>query len=441
MLSAFFPPYAYGGYENRVCDVMQELTRRGHEIQVLTTLPDKELNPSPATFTFPVYRRLHWTGRKLSWAEKLTLKPKTNRLGVGLVFLRQVKRDIADLQNISKVIRQFQPDLIYLGHILPLTKSLLPYLSRVQFPLVVDDGGKTTVLSYQERGLWDRFQVDFHPKSRLLSWIKSAFNWIVKTVSSSLLIPNWSWPANLNVFFNSDLNLRNFLGVEIPVARQDVIHSGLDLAKFTFDRPSAKQTGLSILVPGRIEPNKGQLDVVQLMLELKRAGANANAKIVGDRWNIEYYAQLESVICQKGLDHNIFILPMLSSEALIDLYHQADICFFPSYHQTGFSRIPVEAMACGSVVISYGNEGSDEIIENGRTGFLITPCEFSEFIQSVLSQTDWRDQLNQVAIFARQKVVSDYSMDKYVDRIEKFLFTVLSAQTIGNPTFEEEIRS
>jgi len=98
-------------------------------------------------------------------------------------------------------------------------------------------------------------------------------------------------------------------------------------------------------------------------------------------------------------------------------------------------------MACGSVVISYGNEGSDEIIENGRTGFLITPCEFSEFIQSVLSQTDWRDQLNQVAIFARQKVVSDYSMDKYVDRIEKFLFTVLSAQTIGNPTFEEEIRS
>lgn len=423
-LSAFFPPYAYGGYENRVCDVMQELTRRGHEIQVLTTLPDKELNPSPATFTFPVYRRLHWTGRKLSWAEKLTLKPKTNRLGVGLVFLRQVRRDIADLQNISKVIRQFQPDLIYLGHILPLTKTIFPFFSHVTIPLVLDDGGKTTVISYQEHGLWYRFQEEFQPRSFLVSWGKHLSNQLVKFLSSGLLETQWSWPANLSVIFNSYLNLGFFQEVEIPIKRYEVFHSGLDLEKFSFSRPSSKNTSVSILVPGRIEPRKGQLDVVQLVLGLKNAGISSITKIVGDCWNTEYCSQLESMIKNCGLEQSIIVLPMVSKQNLIDLYHESDFCFFPSYHHTGFSRIPLEAMACGSVLLSYGNEGSDEILRDGENGFLIPSGNIGKATEIINQLAKSPERMAQIARSARKYMEMNHTMTAYVEKIEYFISSI-----------------
>jgi len=403
---------------------MQELARRGHEIQVLTTLPDKELNPSPATFTFPVYRRLHWSGRKLSWAEKLTLKPKTNRLGVGLVFLRQVKRDIADLKNISKVIRQFRPDLIYLGQVLPLTKTIFPFFSREPFPLVLDDGGTTTQLSYQEHGLWYRFQEEFQPRSLLVSWGKHLFNQLVKLLSSSLLETQWSWPDKLYVFFNSYLNLGIFQAMDIPIRRYEVFHSGLDLNKFTFSGPSSKKTHVSILVPGRIEPRKGQLDVVNLVLGLKNAGIHSVTKIVGDCWNTDYCSQLESMIKNYGLQQNIFVLPMVGKQTLIDLYHESDFCFFPSYHHTGFSRIPLEAMACGSVLLSYGNEGSDEVLCDGENGFLIPSGDIGKATEIVNQLAKSPERMAQIALSARQYMEMNHTMTAYVEKIEDFISSI-----------------
>lgn len=421
-LSAYYPPFSYGGYENRVRDVMDGLAARGHQVNVLTTQPDKTMHADPIGFPYPVVRRLNGTRKALSWAEQLTMKEGTNRLGVVLIFLRQIWRDIHDLRLIDHTIQGFKPDLIYLGHILPLTSSLLPFLSRISHPLVVDDGGKTLLLSFENHGLWYRFQSEFHPTSIALQVVKKAFSSLVSILSSDRLTRDWVWPDRIKVFFNSYSNYRYFFAKTIPIDSSRVIHSGLDLRKFSFERKKNPLEPLSIIVPGRIESSKGQLDAVKLSTLLRQAGVQHNLTIVGDRWRTDYASQIEEQVRQLGLEKYISFLPMQEKCNLIELYHQSDICFFPSYQQTGFSRIPLEAMACGCVLLSYGNEGSDEIIKNGINGFLFSTGAIEQVKETVMALGDNKSLLRKVAYSARETVEEHHSIPVYLDQIEAFLY-------------------
>ena len=69
-ISAFYPPYTYGGYEIRIGDIMNGLSARGHEICVLTTKPDQNLKAASKSFSCPVIRRLHGPSRKLRFADR-----------------------------------------------------------------------------------------------------------------------------------------------------------------------------------------------------------------------------------------------------------------------------------------------------------------------------------------------------------------------------------
>jgi len=420
-LSAYYPPFSYGGYENRVRDVMDGLAARGHQVNVLTTQPDKTMQTEEIEFPYPVIRRLHGTRKMLGWAERLTSKESTNRLGVVLIFMRQIWRDIHDLRLFDHTIQGFKPVLIYLGNILPLSPSLMPFLSRILHPLVVDDGGKTLCLSYENRGLWYRFQTEFLPTSIVLQLIKKAFTSLVSVLSSDRLTRDWVWPDRIKVFFNSYSNYRYFFAKTIPIDSSRVIHSGLDLRKFSFERKKNPLEPLSIIVPGRIESSKGQLDAVKLSTLLRQAGVQHNLTIVGDRWRTDYASQIEEQVRQLGLEKYISFLPMQEKCNLIELYHQSDICFFPSYQQTGFSRIPLEAMACGCVLLSYGNEGSDEIIMNGVNGFLFSPGAIEQVKETVMALENNKNLLSQVAYSARKTVEEHHSIPVYLDQIEAFL--------------------
>ena len=119
---------------------------------------------------------------------------------------------------------------------------------------------------------------------------------------------------------------------------------------------------------------------------------------------------------------------MVTQDKLVGLYHQADICFFPSYQEPGFSRTPLEAMACGCIVISYGNEGSDEIIRNKQTGFLVPPGDYLGIVAIIKELVSNHKMVNSIAWEARKEIEEFFSMNRYIDRIEE---TVLNSA--GSP--------
>ncbi len=424
-ISAFYPPYTYGGYEIRVSDIMNGLSARGHEICVLTTKPDHNLKAASKSFAYPVIRRLHGPSRKLRFADRLTTRRLTRWLGIALVFLREVRQDIQDTALIEAQIRDFQPDLLYLGHIMPLTRALMPLLASQPLPIVADEGGKGLIYSWQDRGLWQRFQTEFPQKTGFLRWVKQAFNWLIFRLSRGRLKQEWTFPTNIQAFFNSNLNLNNALSEGAPLARTQVIHSGIDIAQFSFRREKEFGNPLTILVPGRIEENKGQLDAVRVGALLKAMGIPFELTLVGERWNQRYAEKVDAEVLALGLKSQARILPMLSREELVRLYHQADITFFPSKYRSGFSRIPLEAMACGSILISYGNEGSDEIIRDGENGLILAPEDSQAAAEEFARLLNQPDRVRQIIKMARQTVEDSCSMGSYLSRIEEFLLQAL----------------
>ena len=424
-LSAYYPPFNYGGYENRVRDVMDGLAARGHQVSVLTTQPDKTIRIEAMLVDYPVIRKLNGTRKALGWAEQLTTKESTNRLGVAIVFLRHIWRDMHDLRLIDETIKTYQPDIIYLGNMFPLTRSLIPFLAFLPIPLILDDGGKTMEMVYTDHGLWYRFLAEFQPKSAPLIFIYQLFISLISTLSGGRLKKEWTWPERISAFFNNRRGQISFLKRTIPFKSTRLIQSGLNLDKFSFRTRSVSNSPLYILVPGRIEPTKGQLDAVRLSALLKREGIEHLLTIVGGNWKPEYRLSLINAVADLDLINQVNFLPNQERNALIKLYQQAEICFFPSYNKTGFSRIPLEAMASGCVLFSYGGESSDEIIQNGENGFLVPPGAIEEVCEIICSLANDADKMEQIAISAREFVEQNHSMTGYLNQIEAFLYEVI----------------
>ena len=85
-------------------------------------------------------------------------------------------------------------------------------------------------------------------------------------------------------------------------------------------------------------------------------------------------------------------------------------------------------MACGCVLITYGNEGSDEITENGVNGFVIPPGDLDKVFETVQHLKNSPTLLSQITFNARQNMEKNFSMNIYVDKIESYLLEVMKTE-------------
>lgn len=403
-ISASYPPFHAGGYEIRIKDVFDGLSALGHQIQVLTTRPVKHSHPIKENQKYPILRKLH-DRRKARF------------------FPKEILFDLMDTRLIEKTINSFHPDLIYLGHIYNLSKAILPYLAGLNIPIILDEGGNVVKGAWTEHGRWYRFVENYQSSVIIVNKIKPLIIKIVHELSQGRLRLDWIWPPYMKIIFNSELNRSNARSFGVPVEQSVVIHSGVDLDKFSFKPRSGLSSPLRIIIPGRIEEKKGQIDGVRLVHELEKMGIKAVLILVGFPSNDVYYQLLKDEIQKYQLSDKVLFYPMVDQDELIDLYHNSDICFFPSYQIPGLSRIPLEAMACGCLVITYGNEGSAEIIENGKNGFLISTGDFKEISKIINLIFESQELIKSLIDSANRTIRYKYSLEIYVNRINKILIT------------------
>ncbi|HEX3082862.1 MAG TPA: glycosyltransferase family 4 protein [Candidatus Saccharimonadia bacterium] len=145
---------------------------------------------------------------------------------------------------------------------------------------------------------------------------------------------------------------------------------GVDEALF---KPVAKtQAGhKTLLFVGNYGPSyrhKGLNDLIETLpaLTAKFPGLTVNIVGVGDQDDVRATA------ATLGVESGLKFLGLQDSQALAQLYPQADVVVLPS-HNDSFPMVLVEAMACGTPVVSTTVGGIPTLVENGVTGLLVTP--------------------------------------------------------------------
>ncbi len=399
-ICAFYPPHHSGGYEMRCKMVVDQLIKMGHEIIVIT---NRCLEPNCIKHQ-----------NEAGILRSLQVKEKP-----GNIF-GQILHDAADLLFIERTIEMFQPEIIYLWHIQNLSNAILPYLSDRNLPIVFDEGGSGIVyLSYVlKRGLYF-YKNDFD--SFIKRTVKKTVYYMAGIISSMRIKNKWSWPKQMRVYFNSYSSKEYALSKGAQVNDASVLHSGIDISQFPFQKRIHINDPVRIIMPTRIKHEKGVQDGIALVKELKQNGFSAHLIVLGIIQDADYFNKLLRQVKEYGLSESIDFRSMVNQEELSQLYRDSDFCFFASYFKTGLSRVPMEAMASGCVIISYGGEGSGEIIQNSENGFLVQEGDIPAVVKHIRTLIENPSTYNMMIRAARKTVESKFSMENYMDSIESFL--------------------
>ena len=130
----------------------------------------------------------------------------------------------------------------------------------------------------------------------------------------------------------------------------------------------------------------------------------------------ENFDRISKRIIPDYSDHIKLVGNQLNVESIINV---ADICVLMTNHKVhgeGISNSVLEYMAMGKAVIASTGGGTNEIIENNRTGFLINPSspqELSEKIEVLVNNIQLRKTMG---IAGRQRIEDHFSINSMVNK-------------------------
>ncbi|MEH2078526.1 MAG: glycosyltransferase family 4 protein [Nostoc sp.] len=182
--------------------------------------------------------------------------------------------------------------------------------------------------------------------------------------------------------------------------------NGLDLSIYKFC-PEPTQ---SLAWVGRIAPEKGLEDAVA-------AGeiTGITLKIFGLKQDISYWEK----ICQKYPNAPIEYVGFLSTVELQEKLGQCRSLLVTPRWVEAFGNVAIEALACGVPLIAYRRGGLTEIVQEGKTGFLVEP----DSVQGLVEAIKHLDELDRQA--CRQQAETLYSLEAMGDRVEQWFQKIL----------------
>lgn len=182
------------------------------------------------------------------------------------------------------------------------------------------------------------------------------------------------------------------------------LYLDLDLYK-----PQDVEKVYDVLFVGRLAQNKGIMLLLEAIRQVKQIHPNITLAIRG---NGELKAQIDAFIQQNDLKNNVLFLGRVDDTSQMpELYSKAKMLVCASTVE-GNPRVTIEAMACGTPVISTRVGIMPDVIQNGENGLLVdwSANDMVDAIQKLLSDTDLYQKITQ----AGQKSVQVFTADDMI---------------------------
>ena len=193
-----------------------------------------------------------------------------------------------------------------------------------------------------------------------------------------------------------------------------VILGGIDTRKFSPDPSVAK--GGSVLFVGRLLPHKGVNYLVEAI------PPDVPLTLIGQGMDERFYRDLQALAAGK---HVTFHHDSTDTD-IVRAYQGALCIVLPSVYRHLYgeeTRVPellgqtlLEGMACGTPAICTDVASMPEIVENGRSGFVVPPNNPAALCERIVWLRDHPAEAAEMGKAARQRVLDKFTWPAVVQR-------------------------
>lgn len=185
-----------------------------------------------------------------------------------------------------------------------------------------------------------------------------------------------------------------------------VVYNGIDISQFTFNQKPKDH----FIWIARIDPYKGIEGAI-------RAAEISGSKLLLAGRLDDYRKEYFETKIKPHLSKKIRYLGEISQEELSDFYGSARACLYPIDWEEPFGLVMVESMATGTPVIVFDRGSAKEIVEDGKTGFVVK--DIKEMIKAM-------KKINQIdRINCRERVEKYFTYQRMVSDYEKIYYEIL----------------
>jgi len=385
-ITSLYPPLAFGGATGVAQIEAEHLIKRGHEVFVITTSPDKDYHIEEIAGV-KIYRLPSYN--LYSFYENFK-----NQNAHNLIF--KILWHIIDTFNfkirdkIKRIIVKENPHIVHVHNFAGLSTLIFNQIKKENIPLVFTAHDyhilcpRANLLKSNHNICENRplpCSIYFKTKKMLLDnkpdIVLAPSNFILKKFK------------NEGIFENSKLvRLSN----PIPLINS---------------RPASKDyETLKILYVGELSKHKG----IHILLKAFERIDNAKLHIYGK-------GPYEDNLRKKERENVIFHGYAKGFQELIEAYKRANITVVPSWYDNS-PMVVYESFACSTPVVASRIGGIPELVRDGYNGFLFEPGstrELSRILRRIADNPETLKELEDNAFNSVKK----YDIKKHIDKLER----------------------
>ena len=215
-------------------------------------------------------------------------------------------------------------------------------------------------------------------------------------------------------------------GIVLP--RRPERASGLSPMRKEFNIPAGT---LVCACVGRLVSGKGidfYLRAARIVLE---RGRDVRFLMIGaDSSEKNYPSEVEMLAQRLRLDHQVIFTG--ERQDVPDILREVDIVVHPSLTE-GLSNVILEAMAARIPVVATRVGGNPELVEDGRTGFLVPAENSEEIAHAICRLLDHPEMAHAFGERARRRVADEFAIDRMLSKTEALYLRLLEQDLARSP--------
>ena len=197
------------------------------------------------------------------------------------------------------------------------------------------------------------------------------------------------------------------------------IHNFLDLNTFKKDAKVRKgcqgfsDEKIIFLHYSNFRPVKGPRDVVEAFNIISQQIPNTELLLAGEGPELNFCRDLV-----KKYDLGAKVRFLGNQEDVVSILSLADVLLCPS-KQESFGLVVLEGMACELPVIASNAGGIPEVIDHGKTGFMVDVGDYQGMAEIGIELAKNCELRKQIGISARNSVAERFTIEKIVPQYER----------------------